>query len=101
MSHVVASAKNFAKWRGLGLHNDLDFFCQMEVRSGAEEMDRSSAAFWAKVGQGKHAIRIRRGERAVSAEICSVMKVAEDSRNLQLGIALTALRPFWECTEIN
>ena len=28
----------------------------------AEEMDRSSAAFWAKVGQGKHAIRIRRRE---------------------------------------
>ena len=30
-------------------------FCEMEV--GAEEMDRA-AAFWAKVGQGKHAIRI-------------------------------------------
>ena len=68
MSDVVASAKIFAKWRGLGLHNDLDFFCQMEVRSGAEEMDRSSAAFWAKVGQGKHAIHIRRRENVECRE---------------------------------
>ena len=38
------------------------FFAKWKfVRSGAEEMDRS-AAFWAKVGQGKHAIRIRRRE---------------------------------------
>ena len=45
MSDVVASAKIFAKWRGLGLHNDLDFFAKWKfVRSGAEEMDRSSAA---------------------------------------------------------
>ena len=69
MSDEVASAKIFAKWRGLGLHNDLDFFAKWKfVRSGAEEMDRSAAAFWAKVGQGKHAIRIRQRERSVSAE---------------------------------
>ena len=50
LQNSVGSASAIMTW----------IFCEMEV--GAEEMDRA-AAFWAKVGQGKHAIRIWQKEK--------------------------------------